>query len=79
MKNNGGQYEDALRNAPKPLCKRDNKIPYIQLVNSLIMEYEEWYENEVLPLLRRPNPANGARKRKRIRDSLHSSSNGDVK
>jgi len=64
LRNNGGQYEDVLRNAPKPLCKRDNMIPYIQQVNMLVMEYEEWYENEVLPLLRRPNPAHGALKPK---------------
>ena len=57
---NGGQYEEALRKAPKPMCKRDISKPHIQNQRALVMEYDEWYENEVLPLLRRPDPSKGA-------------------
>jgi len=61
MRNNGGQYEDALRCAPKPLAMRKG-MTYDDYLRLLAMEYGEWYENVVMPLLRRPCPAHGAPK-----------------
>lgn len=67
MRNNGGQYEDALRAAPKPVNHPDRDGDWLDQAKMLVMEYGEWYENAALPLLRRPCPAHGAPKPKNHR------------